>query len=465
MSLITLLRQTAEHNSNKPAYIAGEKTITYGELWKKASAAAELLKRQGTEPVILLGRKEPSLVIGMIACLLSGRAYVPVDRFLPDARIRKIVEASGASLLLCEEDANHFGIPCCSLGGLAQYSSSEPKKPSGKIAYIIFTSGTTGEPKGVPISTENLLNFTNWLNRLEPLASYKNASVLNQASFSFDLSVADLFYSFTNGHTLTALESADLVEIGAVFRKSRIDVCIATPTFIKFCMTDPDFDAVHYPSLRCIYFCGETLDIKTVAKLWNRFPDLEIINAYGPTEATSAVSAVRIRKDMLDQPLLPAGETENSAAEIEIDNNEIILKGKSVFSGYLNGITGGYFQKNGRNCYRTGDLGYIENGYLYCRGRMDSQIKYKGYRIELSDIEQNIINLNGVEDCVVIAARNPDHTVKYLTAYVTGKHPDNLRERLKSVLPDYMIPKNIRILDRLPMNANGKIDRKALNND
>ncbi|MBQ2724639.1 MAG: AMP-binding protein, partial [Clostridia bacterium] len=216
-----------------------------------------------------------------------------------------------------------------------------------------------------------------------------------------------------------------------------------------------------------IYFCGEVLDPKTVRKLWERFPSLEIINAYGPTEATSAVSAVQIRKEMLDKPLLPAGDTANSAVEIEIDDGEIILKGKSVFSGYLNGITGGYFRENGQNCYRTGDLGYIENNLLYCRGRKDSQIKYKGYRIELSDIEQNISELEGVQDCLVTASRTPDGTIRYLSAYVTGESDclKDLRERISMILPDYMIPKNIRLLDRLPVNANGKTDRKALCND
>jgi len=461
----TLLQRAAEQHYNKTAYISGNTSITYGELWKKAVTAAEHLTCQGTEPVILLGKKEIYMVVGILACLIAGRAYVPVDRSLPETRIRKIIEASGASLILCEHDAEGYGLPYCSLEALSKYRHMLPKQPAGNTAYIIFTSGTTGEPKGVPISVENLKNFVNWLNRLEPLASYRNVSVLNQASFSFDLSVADLFYSFTNGHTLTALESADPAEIAAIFCINRIEVCIATPTFFKLCMTDPEFNSVNYPSLQCIYFCGEPLTPKTVQKLWERFPDLKIINAYGPTEATSAVSAVQIQKEMLNAPLLPVGKIDNFAAEIEISDDEIILKGKSVFSGYLNGITGGHFRENGRNCYRTGDLGYMENGYLYCRGRKDAQIKYKGYRIELTDIEQNIINLPGVQDCVVNAIQAADGTVRYLNAYVTGENTTGLRERLSDVLPEYMIPKTIRILDNLPVNTNGKIDRKALNDD
>lgn len=461
----TLIQQTVQHNREKTAYIVGEDSITYGALWDKACTAAEYLKRQGTEPVILLGRKEISMVAAILACLIAGRTYVPVDSSLPVPRIQKIIESSRASLLLCESTAEFSGIPYCSLKGLMQYGHLEPKAQNSDTAYIIFTSGTTGEPKGVPISTSNLLNFTHWLNRLDPLSSYRDAAVLNQASFSFDLSVADLYYALTNGHTLTALESTDPAEIAEVFSGNRIEICVSTPTFIKLCMMDPDFNTAQYPSFRCIYFCGEPLEPKTVRKLWERFPNLDIINAYGPTEATSAVSAVRIRKEMLDAPLLPVGETGNFAAEIEIEDGEIVLRGKSVFSGYLNGVTGGYFRENGQNCYRTGDLGYMKNGYLYCRGRKDSQIKYKGYRIELTDIEQNIARLAGVQDCAVTAVRAADGTVRYLTAHVVGEGLTDLRERLKTVLPDYMIPKTIRILDKLPVNANGKIDRKALRND
>lgn len=461
-----LLKQTALRHSERIAYIVGDESITYGELRRRAEESAELLKREGSAPVIIFGGKEISMLVSLLACLISGRTYIPVDRFMPEARIEQIIESSGASLLLSEYDADFHGITCCSLDGLERFRNSPPMPQNSDIAYIIFTSGTTGEPKGVPISLSNLENFVDWLNQLEPLCGYRDITVLNQASFSFDLSVADLFYSLTNGHTLAALETSDTTEIYTVIGRNQVNVCVVTPTFMKLCLLDPLFCAENFPSLKCVYFCGETLEPKTVRKLWERFPTLEIINAYGPTEATSAVTAVRILRDMLDSPLLPVGQAEHYAAEIEIDDDEIVLKGKSVFGGYLNGAAGGYYSENGVNCYRTGDLGYIENGFLYCRGRKDSQIKYKGYRIELSDIERNIGRISGVQDCAAAAVRSSDGTVKHIAAYIVGTvDAEEIRRTLKTMLPAYMIPKTIRFLEKLPVNANGKTDRKVLCND
>lgn len=458
-----LLRNAAHLYHDKIAYAVGDESITYAELWDSASSAADFLVRQGTEPVILFGRRECFMVVHMVACLIAGRAYVPIEPSLPQIRLNNIIKASGASLIIGEEKPNFISnIPFCFPNELTKFDSLPKKSSSNETAYIIFTSGTTGEPKGVPISVTNLQNFTRWICSLNPLSLYRNVAVLNQASFSFDLSVADMYYSLTCGHTLVSLCSNEPSEIAEVFSKNRIAVCAVTPTFIKLCMTDPDFCAGHFPSLRCVYFCGEILEPKTVQRLWERFPNLEIINAYGPTEATSAVSAVRISGEMLDEPYLPVGDIGNLATDVKIEDGEIVLRGDSVFSGYLNGEIGGYFRQNGQNCYKTGDIGEIRNGYLYCRGRTDSQIKYKGYRIELADIEANISRMEGVSECAVTVSRSSDGTVRYIIANVVGENLENLRDRLGACLPSYMLPKVIRVLDSLPMNDNGKTDRKAL---
>ena len=286
------LEKTARLHRAAPAYRAGETTLTYGELWDGACHMAELLRRQGTEPVVLCGEKEPYMLTGILACLLSRRAYVPLDRTQPKQRAEKIIRASGASLVLGE-------------GGLSpeeleRYAACAAKEQTGDTAYILFTSGTTGEPKGVPISRGNLLHFTDWIRRLEPLASFRRCHVLNQAGFGFDLSTADLYYALTGGHTLTALTDRDPAAVTALMRAHEIHTAMITPTFGRMCLLDPLFCAEQIPSLRCLYFCGEMLTPGLVKKLWERFPALEILNAYGPTEATSAVSAARILREMTD---------------------------------------------------------------------------------------------------------------------------------------------------------------------
>ena len=469
------LRQTACNACKKEyrdriALISGSERLTYAELYDRADAAAGLLKRQGTAPVILYGHKESAMFVSVLACIFAGRTYVPVDRFTPEIRIRKIIAASGASLLLSADGTTFPGIECCTLPELDRYSSHPPLEPDSDIVYILFTSGTTGEPKGVPVSKTNLDSFLRWLTAFPPLSEYRRITVMNQASLSFDLSVADIFYAFCGGHTRAALDRQTQEDYSGIFTflaENRVNLCVVTPTFLKLCLLNPDFRAENFPELKCVYFCGERLEQQTAGKLHERFPDVIMINAYGPTEAASAVSAVVIDENILRDVLLPVGTYGHFATDIFIKDDEIVLRGDSVFGGYLDGEPGGHYLKDGVNSYRTGDLGFFRDGYLYCRGRKDDQIKYMGYRIELADIERNLAEIPGVRECAVIAKRNGD-TVKSIHAFVvheTGTKTDaaQLKSALKQRIPDYMIPKTIRFLDRLPVSANGKTDRKALN--
>lgn len=435
-----VLEKIAEAVNKHPlraAYKAGGRSITYRELWDKANECAQRLRKEGKGPVIIYDTKEIETFITIIACLLAGRAYVPINRTTPPDRIKEITQAVQTSEVA--EDT----------------------------AYIIFTSGSTGKPKGVPISVENLDNFVQWISSLRPLSEYTGCSVLNQASFSFDLSVADMYYSLCNGHSLIEYDSEEYSDIAPLFKREKINVAMLTPTFIRLCMLDESFNRQECPELRCIYSCGELLDKKTAQKLFVRFPNLKLINAYGPTEATSAVSGIVITEALLQsgQPL-PVGDMRTNATEIVIDDGEIVLKGKSVSRGYLQGPDGGFFAEKGLQCYRTGDLGYIRDGMLYCTGRRDSQVKYNGYRIELMDIENNIISIPGVQECAVIAKYTENNNVKTIKAFVAAEAAEfdssYIRNELSKKIPGYMAPRTITVLDRLPMNKNGKIDRKAL---
>lgn len=470
MNMISeLIKNSVINNPEKTAYIIGERRISYRELWEKSESYAGFLKKQGISPVIVLGKKEPFVIISIIACIIAERAYVPVLPSTPKDRLKKIIAITESSLIITEDDPTVDNIECRSLEELAIYETEAEKYNTSNIVYIIFTSGSTGDPKGVPITRSNLVNFILWISKLRGLYDLKNARIFNQAYFSFDLSVADLFFSLCNGHTLVAYDKDMNQEFGGIsyfFEKERIDAAIMTPTFAKLCLLDDNFKSDICRDLKCIYFCGELLEKKTVEKLRNRFPKLCIINAYGPTEATSAISAVIVTEDMLNsEDPLPVGDISTLATDVCIENNEIILKGSSVFCGYLGNIKGGYFVENGINCYRTGDLGKINNGMLYCKGRFDNQIKYKGYRIELSDIKNNIEQIQGVSECAVIAKYDDNGCVRLIKAFVTGEKNLNsfyIYDSLRVRLPDYMIPKTIKILDELPINQNGKTDRKAL---
>lgn len=449
----------------KAAYICGEKRLTYAKLYEKAEQIAAVLKAQGGGAVAVLGNKEPEMIISILACIMARRAYVPLEDNLPQARIAAAIRQAECTLVLKNGSAcPDCGIPCSSLAEL-EHATKKPADggAQNETAYIIFTSGSTGTPKGVPISYANLGNFTRWICSDEVLSGFEHPVVLSPASFGFDLSVAGIYYALSAGGTIVTVSREEQKSFDGIFsalQKSGAEIAVLTPTFMKLCLLNADFNAENFPKLRCCWFCGERLEKALCEKLLRRFPSLKIINAYGPTEATCAVCSAMITAETLaaGEPL-PVGDISSAACKIEIENGEIILSGASVFGGYI-----GAAERTGR-CFATGDLGEIRGGKLYCTGRADGRIKYKGYRIELGDIEANILAIGGVRACCAVAKRSKNGDTAYIKVFVSAEPTlgeETLRTALKSALPEYMIPKVIEFLPQLPVNEHGKTDRRLL---
>ena len=334
---------------------------------------------------------------------------------------------------------------------------------------LIFTSGSTGNSKGVPISYDNLNNFIEWITKIPELYECSNLNILSQASFSFDLSVMDIYFSIYKNCSIIAVDDdtkEDIIKLYDVIKKEKVNFLVMTPTFVKLLLLDSYFTNNNFKEIKYMFFCGECLEVSTVRKIKERFPEVDIINAYGPTEATCCVSLLKIQDKMLDYDFLPVGKVKTSSVNIEVLNDEIVLKGKSVFDGYLDIDTNNCFKENGINCYKTGDLGKIENDYLYCNGRIDNQIKYQGYRIELGDIENNLLKVKGIREAVVIAKyKENSNIVKLIKSFVVldiNITEEDIKKELSKLIPSYMIPKSFVILDKLPINKNGKYDRKKL---
>lgn len=456
------------------AYRDEKAEYTYSEFMENCEKIAGSLCGTDT-PVICYGERGANMLCAMLGCYIAKRAYVPVQAGTPKERIASIISITKADTVLCSCEGGSFtNADTYNICEIVQ-SEVTPQRADfsdfdeNRIVYMIFTSGSTGVPKGVPINERNLWGFVEWIGAIYNGEKYSGINVLGTASFSFDLSVADIYFSLCFGNTLVSLGNSDKgngEKICERFIEFGIDVGVMTPTFARLCFLGGKFNSASIPKLKSLFLCGEVLDKKTANRLLTNFPNLSLINAYGPTEATCAVSAVEIKKEHITCNLpLPVGSTETCACDVEVSDGKIILKGNSVFSGYLSGIPGGHFTKNGTNCYDTGDLGFIKNGLIYCNGRSDSQIKFRGYRIELSEIESVLSEFEGVHSCAVIAKRAADGTVKSIRAFVCPENEsvteNEIINMLSLKLPDYMIPR-ITLVQELPVNANGKIDRNKL---
>lgn len=441
-------------DSEAKCYVNESTSITYKELISLSLKYSKLLNREGTSPVIIYGHKSIDMIVSIISCIMANRCYVPVDVFTPINRLKKIILDTKSTLIINNSDIeieNSYR-----LKELEKFSNNSEEKNNNDLCYIIFTSGSTGDAKGVLITRNNLNNFVNYMLKFN--SKYKGKNVLNTASFSFDLSVADIFFSLCSGGCLYSIDNFDnLIYMYQFIKNNNINYIVSTPTFSKLLLLDKSFNSKNFPSIECFYFCGETFDRSIYLKLSERFPYIDIINAYGPSEACSAISMIKIDKDYND--LFPVGKIDDLAVDVKIINNEIFLSGKSVFKGYLN-------SNSSNGVYYTGDLGYFKDGLLYCVGRKDNQIKYKGYRIELSDIEINLKKCNGIKDAIVVAKKD-NGTVKCIKAFVIADNFDYdlVIKELKENIPFYMIPKTIKVLDNFPITNNNKIDRKVLEND
>ena len=469
-----ILDKIRKHVNNTPdaiVMISAEQSMTYAELWEKSGRlAAEIEKIQGSDkaPVMVFGHKDPLMLISFIACVRSGRAYCPVDVSTPvqghclEGKA-KIIERDEINQLV--DDAN-------------LEIAEELEVSDEDTYYIIFTSGSTGKPKGVEISCGALSRFTDWSAGLGGSEEDKQgARFLNQAPFSFDLSVMDVYTALATGGCIFCLDKKlqlSMADLLAELGKSKVKYWISTPSFADMCLADRSFDENLIPELENFLFCGEKLTNRTAEKLMERFPKAKVINTYGPTESTVAVTDVEISKEMAaSEKDLPIGRCK-PGTEILIDENngEIIIKGNTVSKGYFRDAEktakAFFVAEDGERCYRTGDAGHFEGDMLYYGGRIDLQVKLHGYRIELGDIESNLVKMEEIESAVVVP-KMQDGKVKYLQGYVVSHFDDksnaqvkNIKAFLKQFLPEYMVPKRIIFIDNMPLTANGKADRKKL---
>ena len=421
------------------------------------------------DKIIVYGHKEIYMIASFLACSFAGMTYIPIDISIPEERRNKIINQVKHQMII-DSNIEHI------MNNDIYQDISDIYLQCNDIYYIIFTSGSTGEPKGVQITYKNLISCMNWLTKI---CNINNDIILNQANYSFDLSVADIYLPLLTRSKHYILErdlQRDFPILFKELKNSNARLAVMTPSFADLLMIDKSFNKELMPNLKKILFCGERLTKKTVSKLYERFDNLQIINSYGPTECTFAVTSTIVKPNEEISVGTPKKDVNiyivNEKHEVLKDEEigEILITGESVGKGYLkeelnNNV---FITFNGKKAYLTGDLGFKKNSQIYCIGRKDKQIKFKGYRIELLEIEKIINNIHYVEKSVVTTLKEKDNTVKRIIAFVKlidDKYTiQDIKKLIEENLPSYMIP-TIKIVNEIPLTENGKVNEKVLLGD
>ncbi|HEV3037342.1 MAG TPA: amino acid adenylation domain-containing protein [Candidatus Angelobacter sp.] len=489
-----LFEQQAERTPHARAVVAHDGQLSYEELHRRSTELACYLQSLGIRAEMRVGiavSRSAAMIIAMLAVLKAGGAYVPIDPSYPPRRFRYLARDSEVRVLL-----THRAVPegvdpeltkIIPLENLWTTIAAAPKyTPDSKscvsnLAYVIYTSGSTGNPKGVMVSHKSVIHST--LAR----ASYYSPSpgrFLLLSSFSFDSSVAGIFWTLLNGGELWLPPEGtqqNIERISELIRRGRMSHLLLLPSLYKSLLLHAAKNQL--TSLQTVIVAGEPCAVDLLAAHRSHLPKTALFNEYGPTEA--AVWCTVHRVDAVSRSrVIPIGRP-ISTTEIHIldehmslsepgEIGEIYIGGPQLARGYLDrpDLTAQKFLPHpfagtpGARLYRTGDLArYNADGSIDFLGRADEQVKIRGHRIELGEVESALREHPEVQDDVVVVRKDHNNHLQ-LVAYVVPRtrklDNDSLRQFLTQILPAYMIPRVYVIVDSLPLNANGKVDRQAL---
>lgn len=473
-----LLTSSFIENADKTAFTVADHNVSYADLKKNAELIAAAIQHLiGTETNakigMLLDRTE-HLLYSVLGTLKAGHAYVPVDITYPDTRIAYILEDSAVSLLLTDPMGKQR-IPEGFQGTVVDVTAIEDHPfqeiepvDSHDTAYLIYTSGSTGNPKGVEISHLNALAFLKWADIEFKDTPYE--CLFAATSYSFDLSVFEMFLPLIQGKRIRILKSAlEIYDYALQDQKIFINT---VPSVVRN-LLDQELNWSHVVALN---MAGEPVPV--IFKDLLDYKNIEVRNLYGPSEDTTYSTMYRFVDEQYES--IPIGnavgythvyilDQSNNLMPIGVEG-EICLSGLSVAKGYLNmpELTAEKFIDNpfipGQRMYKTGDLGkWQPNGKLAYIGRMDDQVKVRGYRIELGEIQYRMEQLDGVLQAIVVVKEiNGENTIVAYWNSIEKITSDTISEHLKLFLPHYMIPSYFVFMEEIPLNSNGKIDKKRL---
>ncbi|SQF99790.1 peptide synthase [Paucimonas lemoignei] len=487
-----LIEQQVQRTPQACALAFADRQLSYEQLNRQANQLAHKLIETGVGPETLVGiaaERSVEMVVGLLAILKAGGAYVPLDPEYPQERLAYMIQDSGIQLLLTQSNLrDHLPLPatlntlCLDALDLSSYPASNPEVDiaAENLAYVIYTSGSTGQPKGAGNRHRALTNRLCWMQQAYELGS--RDTVLQKTPFSFDVSVWEFFWPLLSGAKLVMAlpgDHRDPARLIALIQSHNVSTLHFVPSMLQAFLLDAD--VARCTALKRIICSGEALPVDTQQQVFEKLPNATLYNLYGPTEAAIDVTHWTCRAEDADS--VPIGEPIANLATYILDAclqpvppgviGELYLSGIGLARGYHRrpGLTAERFVTSpfgdGERLYRTGDLArYRPNGVIEYRGRIDHQVKIRGLRIELGEIENQLLQLPDVREAVVIALG------QQLVGYVVPVQPaetlqhaalqESIKARLAQHLPDYMVPGQWLFLERMPLSANGKLDRKAL---
>ena len=504
-NLANLFYIVSKKNKNKIAIRYKEKEINYDQLNKLSNQIANYFLSKGVKSYDVVGIFNTKELLGyasMLACLKIGAVYTNIDEENPMIRLEKIITRCEPKLLITDSKpsiaisdvANKLNVELIDLSKNKFYETFNDKNLviSNSVigstpAYIMFTSGSTGIPKGVAISHSNILSFLDWsINRFKITSKDIFAQV---SPLYFDNSVFDFYTALFSGASLVPIKKAIMTNSSELINLVDFTKCtiwFSVPSFLIYLQTIRVLSKNTFQSIKLFIFGGEGFPKAELKKLYQLYrKQAKLINVYGPTEGTCICTSYEILDSDFNNmsSLAPLGKMNINFEKIIIDKNnnevkkgekgELCIIGPNVALGYYNDpdkTSESFIQnpkiKTHKNIiYKCGDIVYEKDGMLWFAGRLDNQVKHMGYRIELEEIESALNGLEYINQSAVIYDRVNDSYGKII-AFVASKADiteSDIKNKILNLLPKYMIPNIIYIKSELPKNANGKVDKNKLN--
>lgn len=489
-SVISYLKNSYEKYPNQIVCADDAEEITYSELWHKSDAVASALIKLSCnrKPIPVISKKSCKTLITIWGIIKSGTCYVMIDPMLPQERINHILEVLEADIAITSEDNKKQ----LSSVEILQYDSICKSDVDEKVlerqrnricdidpVYIMFTSGSTGIPKGVVVSHRSVIDF---IDCFTDIFHITNQDVIgNQAPWDFDVSVKDIFSAVKVGAKLQIIAPKYFTfpkQLMDLLEEKKVTTLIWAVSALCIVSSRGGFDYKRPSCINKVIFSGEVMPTKQY-NIWRTcYPDAQFANVYGPTEITCNCTYAILEAEYREDEVLPIGIPFPNEHVYLIDDEklitdgqtgklgEICVSGTALALGYYNNaqesdkhfVQNPFIRQYAERIYRTGDLGYYgDDGNLYFVSRKDFQIKHMGHRIELAEIERAVNQIDKVSiNCCIYYE---DEIVDFVVGSIKDRE---IQRELRKILPVYMIPNRFVIQDSLPLNSHGKIDRKEL---